>query len=115
MAEVEDVLSRPTMREKFPALTPQRVAEFVEHIWDIAHFHERVPHVFSLPAHPDDDHVFNLAIHAKARYLVTCERRILDLPARDTPASKFLRELAPHLQIVSPAELANVLKTLAIE
>jgi predicted nucleic acid-binding protein len=71
---------------------------------------DSVPAMFTWPAHPDDDHVFNLAIHANAEYLVTWERRILKLANDTTLPADLLRRLAPDLKIVTPKELAEVLK-----
>src|ERR1700733_13619286 len=81
LAEVRDVLMRPSMRKKFSALTPQRVGQFLERISSLATHFADVPKVFTWPQHPDDDHVFNLAIRAKAKYLVTWESRIHKLLA----------------------------------
>jgi predicted nucleic acid-binding protein len=68
-----------------------------------------VPRVFTLPAHPDDDHLFNLAVEAKAAYLVTWETRLLALEAATSPDARRLRELAPQLRILTPAALAQEL------
>jgi predicted nucleic acid-binding protein len=59
---------------------------------------------------PDDDHLFDLAIHARARYLVTWESRLLALAAGTDPAADQLRRLAPDLAIVTPVELAGILR-----
>jgi predicted nucleic acid-binding protein len=55
LAEIRDVLTRPSLVKKFPALTPQRVTRFLDRINAVA-----------TSQHPDDDHLFNLAICAKA-------------------------------------------------
>jgi predicted nucleic acid-binding protein len=69
-----------------------------------------VPEVFTWEEHPDDNHLFNLAISANAKYLVTWESRILKFGKGMTPAAQLLRQLAPELAIVTPAELAAELK-----
>jgi predicted nucleic acid-binding protein len=66
---------------------------------------------FTWPQHPDDDHLFNLAIACKAELLVTWETRILKFGADITPDAQKLRTLAPQLQIITPKHLANRLKT----
>jgi putative PIN family toxin of toxin-antitoxin system len=106
MAEVRDVLSRPRMAAKFPALTAERVARFMEKMSIIATAIDPVPSAFTWPQHSDDDHVFNLAIAAQANFLVTWETRILKLATSMTPSGTLLRKLAPGLSIVTPAELA---------
>jgi predicted nucleic acid-binding protein len=47
---------------------------------------------------------------AKARYLVTWETRILKLAIEKTPAADLLRQLAPDLVIVTPKQLADLLR-----
>lgn len=71
MAEVRDVLIRPSLVAKYPALTPERVAQFLDSVNIASRFFSAVPHSFTWPQHPEDDHLFNLAIEAKAGYLVT--------------------------------------------
>ena len=73
-----------------------------------------MPHVFTWPQHPDDDHLFNAAIAAKARYLVTWETRILKLGTDTTPAAHLLRQLAPNLAIITPKQLADALRLPAV-
>jgi putative PIN family toxin of toxin-antitoxin system len=110
MAEVRDVLTRPSLAARFPALTADRVTQFLGKVRIIATEVEPAPNVFTWPQHPDDDHLFNLAIAARADYLVTWETRILKLGKDATPAAELLRQLAPALAIVTPAELAAELK-----
>ncbi len=60
--------------------------------------------------HPDDDHLFNLAIYAKARYLVTWESRILKLAADQTQDALRLRQFAPNLEFITSKHLADELR-----
>ena len=69
-----------------------------------------VPARFSLPQHPKDDHLFDLAIQAQADYLVTWESRLLKLQSADTPEAQRLRQLAPKLTILTPKQLSDALK-----
>jgi putative PIN family toxin of toxin-antitoxin system len=107
LAEIHDVLTRPEHHRKFPALTPQAIDAFISEMTARGTVFEAVPDVFTWPQHPDDDHLFNLAIHARANYLVTWETRILRLATEATPAAKLLREKAPQLSIVSPRMLSD--------
>lgn len=111
IAEVRDVLTRPSLAAKFSALTPERVAQFLDSVGVMATSFSAVPAVFTWPQHPNDDHLFNLAIHTKAEYLVTWEERILKLATDATPAADLLRRLAPNLSIVTPKQLAELLKS----
>ena len=110
LAEVKDLLTRPAIVAKAKTLTPDRVDRFLELVLQHAEMIPAVPSVFSWPQHPDDDHVFNLVIQAKAKYLVTWEKRILKLATDTTPDAALLRQLAPSLSIVTPKTLADELR-----
>ncbi|HWB58271.1 MAG TPA: PIN domain-containing protein [Chthoniobacteraceae bacterium] len=111
LTEIKDVLTRPEIMQKAPNLTPQRVENVLFEALALADWFDDVPVRFSLPAHPDDDHIFNLAIAANVRYLVTWESRLLALATRESPEARQLRALAPRLEIIAPPQLAERLRT----
>ena len=92
--EVRDLLGRPNIRAKAPTLTDDRIAAVLLAAGRHADWFYEVPKVFTLEQHPDDDHLFNLAIESKARYLVTFENRILSLQAGQTSDARRLRVIA---------------------
>jgi putative PIN family toxin of toxin-antitoxin system len=104
LAEISDVLNRPELRAKAPSLTPQRVTALLDAIVKRAQLFDPILHDFRWPDHPDDDHLFNLAIAAQAEFLVTWETRLLKLASSRTPEAERLASLAPNLQIVTPPE-----------
>ena len=110
LAEVQDVLNRPSVRTKFPALTPQVVRAFIADVLLNATVIDPVPRVFTWPQHPDDDHLFNAAIAAQARHLVTRETRLIKLGTDTTPAANLLRQLAPPLTIITPRQMADAIR-----
>src|SRR3954470_11841875 len=71
LAEIRDVLTRPELRAKFPALTPEHVEVFLDHVLASARLIDPVAEVFTLPRDPKDEPYVNLAVAAGARYLVT--------------------------------------------
>lgn len=109
VAEIEDVLTRAEVQAKFPALTPESIAPFLADIAATAKHFDPIPNLFSWPEHPDDDHLFNLAIEARAEFLVTWEKRILKLAVANTGGAIALRRLTPQLKIITPPELAGEL------
>jgi putative PIN family toxin of toxin-antitoxin system len=109
--EVRDVLSRPDVMARSPNLTPERLKQVLAATLEMAHWVADVPAAFTWPQHPDDDHLFNLAIACKAELLVTWETRILKLSTDNTPDAERLRTLSPQLKIVTPKKLADWLKT----
>ena len=110
LAEVLDVLSRPSTTVKLPSLTPAIVDAFMSEINRTAVRYDSVPPAFTWPRHPDDDHLFDLAIAADADYLVTWESRILALATEESPDADRLRALAPRLSILSPPDFAAALR-----
>ena len=108
--EISNVLNRPELNARFPALTPMHVTAFLDEILLLAEFFDPVPHVFTWQAHADDDHLFNLAIEAKAKYLVTWENRILKLGTENSNDAAALRQLAPDLIILTPKMLTDELR-----
>ncbi len=108
--EVRDVLSRPELMRCSPNLTPDRLQQVLSLILERAEWVADVPSVFSWQQHSDDDHIFNLAIASGAKYLVTWESRILKLATKTNDDAQRLRMHAPQLEIITPKELATLLK-----
>jgi putative PIN family toxin of toxin-antitoxin system len=77
IAEVRDVLTRPEVTGKFPALSPPHVDLFLNDLLSRAKMVMTVPPVFSLPRDRKDEPYLNLAIEAEARYLMTWNNRHL--------------------------------------
>lgn len=109
--EVRDVLTRPELVARFPALSIDRVDQVLREAAKHADFFPAVPAIYTWPRHPSDDHIFNLAIESQARFLVTWETRILSLATEASPEADQLRVLAPHLQIVSPPVFARAVRS----
>lgn len=111
VAEVRTLLSRAELQTRLPALSPERVGKILAKVIDeYSDWFAIVPKAFSLPRHPKDDHLFNLAIAAEARYLVTWEDRLLRLDKYDPAAAKQLSRLAPNLQILDPPSFSRELR-----
>jgi putative PIN family toxin of toxin-antitoxin system len=107
--EVKDVLSRPEISAKAPHLTDDRIKDVLAAALEHADWVANVPKGFTLTAHPDDDHILNLAIAAKVDLLVTWETRLLNLPTDQSADGKRFQELTPNLKIITPKELAQEL------
>jgi len=108
--ELRGLLLRPELRARLPSLTPQHVAAILKKALEFSDWFGSVPSRFSLPLHPKDDHLFDLAIESHASYLVTWETRLLKLRESHAAEAKHLRHLAPKLVIHTPRELAEALK-----
>ncbi len=114
LAELRDVLTRPKLREKYPALTTEGVDAFLAKQLRSANWLEDVHEVFVLQRDPKDSKYINLAIAAGAPYLVTLDRDLLDLMLPGSAAGVDFRSRFPKRQILSPAaflaELARILE-----
>lgn len=109
LAEIEDLLNRPAIRARSRQLSTDRVELFIERLKQLGELVTPIPNAFTWPEHPDDDHVFNLAIAAGAHYLVTWETRILNLATDSSPDADKLRRLAPQLKLLNPPEFVATL------
>jgi putative PIN family toxin of toxin-antitoxin system len=67
MAEVRDVLARPRVRQRFPALTDQIAGRFLAALEERAVAVSEVPRVFQFDRDPKDEPYLNLAIAARVR------------------------------------------------
>jgi len=110
-SEVEDVLTRPKIRQKFPSLTPGAVAVFLGDVDSVAKRVPDVPSVVLLPRDPKDEPYLNLALAVTAKYLVTWDRDLLDLMADNREGTKF-RLRFPQLLILTPVAFLRKLAPL---
>jgi putative PIN family toxin of toxin-antitoxin system len=76
-AELEDVLNRPKVRQKFRSLDSESVAVFLADITHLATSILDVPHVVSFSRDAKDEPYLNLALKAGARYIVTWDDDLL--------------------------------------
>jgi putative PIN family toxin of toxin-antitoxin system len=101
LSEVQDVLSRPKVRQKNPLLTDETVAKLLDRLSRLATKKDAVPQHFSFPRDPKDEPYINLAIAASAKYLVTRDNDLLDLML-ENPGGVDFRRRFPGLKILDP-------------
>jgi uncharacterized protein len=102
--EVRDVLGRPGIRAKNPAITDETVSGFCRRVWQVGQRINFVPTTFVLARDPDDEPYLNLAIAAGADYLVTRDNDMLDLMQ-----DAAFRTQYPALTILDPVALLRIL------
>jgi putative PIN family toxin of toxin-antitoxin system len=100
VAEAGDVLSRPKVRRKLPALTEEVVEAFLRDVLGRAVVLSEVPDAFRLERDPKDERYINLALASQASYLVTWDRDLLDLMD-----DQGFRRQFPQLTILEPPAL----------
>jgi uncharacterized protein len=103
ITEVGDVLSRPKVRRKLPALTDETVEVFLRDVLGRATMLSDVPEAFRLERDPKDERYINLAVASDASYLVTWDRDLLDLMN-----DEGFRQQFPHLTILEPPALLRL-------
>jgi putative PIN family toxin of toxin-antitoxin system len=104
VAEVRDVLSRPEVRRKFRSLTDDLVEAFLGSARSRAFWISIPPKQFIFNRDPKDEPYINLAIAARAEFLVSRDNDILDLAKPDDADGARLRAVTPNLRIVAPSE-----------
>lgn len=106
--ELSDVLARSPIRQHYGAsLDAANVNRFVAGYRAMCRFVNSVPERFILLADPKDSIFVNLAIESGAHYLLTYDEiHLLPLDSQEHPQYAELRQMAPQLRIVKPAQLA---------
>ena len=66
-----------------------------------------VPRVFEYLRDPEDEPYLNLAISAKAAFLVSRDRDLLDLMTRHDTESKQFRQRFRFLKVIKPIDFLN--------
>jgi putative PIN family toxin of toxin-antitoxin system len=100
--EIEDILTRPEIRRKYPHLADGRVEAMLTRLDAKTTLVPTVPRSMEFPRDPDDEPVINLAIYVKADYLVARDKDLFDLGR-----SQDFRLLFPFVQIVDPVTFLN--------
>lgn len=110
LTEVQSVLNRFDLQQKFPPLVPYRVQDFLGRIKARSQMFSDPPKTFALPRDPKDEPYINLAIAADARYLVTWNRRHLAyLMNQDTPEGRDFCRRFPDLKVLTPPDFLAAL------
>ena len=106
LAEVHDVLSRPELVKRFPALSAEWVTAFVTSVADKALVVPDVPNAFELPRDPKDEPYINLAVATQAEFLVSRDHDLLDLMTDADFRRRF-----PALKIVDPETFLRTIRS----
>jgi putative PIN family toxin of toxin-antitoxin system len=100
-AEVEDVLGRPKVRQKFKSLTSEAIAVFLSDLDRLTTTTEVARSITVLPRDPKDEPYLNLALTVGAKYLVTWDNDLLSLMGENPDGTEF-RDRFPALVILTP-------------
>lgn len=115
LAEVEDVLNRPEIRNHFQTLTDEIIEAFLLRLRKTARIVRQVPKKFTYSRDPDDEPYINLAIEAEANYIVSRDNDLLDLMTDYTDECKEFRRRFRWLKIVDPVEFLSEMRKIENE
>jgi putative PIN family toxin of toxin-antitoxin system len=91
VAEITEVLQRPSVRKFVPSLSIEQIDAFWKETAAKAVMLYNVPEEFHYPRDPDDEAYVNLAIVARATYLVSRDNDPLDLMRKQSPEAQGFR------------------------
>ncbi|MCI0334894.1 MAG: putative toxin-antitoxin system toxin component, PIN family [Planctomycetes bacterium] len=109
LAEIRDVLTRPKLVAKYPALTKQAVDAFLAQHLRMATWINDVPEHYVLARDRDDSIYLNLAITAGAPYLVTTDLDLLDLMDAQSTAGIDFRNRFPGVGVITPTAFETLI------
>jgi putative PIN family toxin of toxin-antitoxin system len=109
VGEIADVLQRPKIVARFPALTAERVAAFLQALMSLAEVQQSVPALIKFRRDPKDAKYLDLAVATSARYLVSRDRDLLDLHTDGSPDAAEVFRHCPGLQILTPEDFLHTL------
>ena len=105
IAEARDVLNRPFIRLAAPRITPEAVEFLLDRLRYTSEVTLDVPSIQPWPRDPFDEPYLDLAITAKADFIVTRDRDLLDLLSDHSLEAKQFRQITRNcVAIVSPSD-----------
>ena len=103
--ELRRVAGYPELTDRFPHVTPDRVADLIAEVEKVATVARNVPHHFKYLRDPDDAHYVDVAVAADATRLVTRDKDLLDLQTDHSVEAKQFRQLTHNrLRVLQPVE-----------
>ena len=110
LAEARDVILRPNILARLPDADAGQIEAFIEDISNISTLIRAVPESFRFQRDPKDEIIINLAIAAKAEYIISRDKDLLDLMSGFTDDCKEFRQRLRPLKVVEPLEFLRVVK-----
>ncbi len=111
LEEVREVLSRPKIRQRNPAITDERVDALLRRVADKATLLNDVRRHFTYACDPKDEKYLNLAIEAAAAYLVSRDKDLLDLMTDTADECEDFRRRFGALTVIEPVEFLRTVRS----
>lgn len=100
--EIREVLSRSTLQRDYPRLTDERIDRLMEVLRYRGKFFRHIRPHYEYSRDPHDEAYLNLAIEARADYLITRDNDLLDLMKWETEEGREFQKRFRRLKIVDP-------------
>lgn len=105
LAEVAEVLSRPRIRKLAPAVTIEIVEAFIADIRLKSICLQNVPEEYHFERDLKDERYINLAIAARASFIVSRDHDLLNLMKPNSETATEFQRRFPLVKIVTPTDL----------
>lgn len=110
LREAQAVLSRSSLRSRYPQLTDEKVARLIDFLRYRGIYVRRVQNWVEYPRDPQDEPFLNLAIEVEADYLVSRDPDLLDLMKWEQVESRAFQQRFRFLTIVTPVDFLGVME-----
>jgi putative PIN family toxin of toxin-antitoxin system len=107
ISEVREVLSRTGLRKRYPLLTDERVDRLIDVLLYRGKLFRRIKRHYEYLRDPYDEAYLNLAIEARAGFLITRDNDMLDLMKWETEEGREFQKRFRRLKIVDPVAFLN--------
>ena len=107
ISEVREVLSRTRLRKRYPLLTDERVDRLIDVLLYRGKLFRRIKRHCEYLRDPYDEVYLNLAIEARAGFLITRDNDLLDLMKWETEEGREFQKRFRRLKIVDPVAFLN--------
>ncbi len=110
LAEIRDVVLRPNILARLPDADAAQIEAFIEDVSNISTIIRSVPKIFNFQRDPKDEIIVNLAVEAKAEYIVSRDKDLLDLMTGFNDDCKEFRQRFRFLKVVEPLEFLRIVE-----
>ena len=110
LEEVRNVLSRPQIRQRNPAITDERVDALLSRLAEKATLLDDVQLHCTYTRDPKDEKYINLAIEVAATYLVSRDNDLLDSMTGIAPECQDFQRRFSSLTVIEPVEFLRTVR-----
>ncbi len=108
LAEVQDVLSKDYIRQKFDSITDEKRAQFLSRVRKASTLIKKTSEHFNYQRRdPKDEPYINLAVEVEADYLVSRDKDLLDLMDWNQETGREFQKRFRFLTVVTPETFLN--------